>query len=189
MKQPRVDDLTVKDYQKLVENRLRASLKLPVKREWWALKEHPTLYSPRVDIAVGPFVYDASCITDQHDRAIVQCEKPIRTMLAYHKQNIKSLQWDTCTTSFEDLCYKNKSARCFLAIEIENGVNPKHLTGDILNAMALGRLGIVVPYTDDALKAFVRIRKCFWYLSATNNLDTKNLLILKKEQLVDTFIL
>ncbi len=185
----RTDELTVKEYQKLVETKLRTLLKLPVKREWWAMKEHPTLYSPRIDIAVGPFVYDASCITGQHDRAIAQWEKPIRTMLAYHKQNIKSLQWDTCATSFEDLCYKNKSARCFLAIEIENGVNPKHLTGDILNAMALGRLGIVIPYTHDALKAFGRIRKYIWFLSAATNLDTKNLLILKKEQLADSFTL
>lgn len=185
----RTDDLTVKEYQKLVIRKLRTALKLPVKKEWCAMKEHPTMYSPRVDIAVGPFVYDAGSIADQHDLAVAQWEKPIRTMLDYHKQNIKKLKWDTVPTSFDELCYKNKAARCFLAIEIENGVNPKYLTGDILNAMALGRLGVVVPFTYDTQKSFARIRKYIWYLSAATNLDTRNLLILDKQQLTDSFML
>ena len=185
----RTDELTVKEYQKLVEKKLRTLLKLPVKREWRAMKEQPSLYCPQVDIAVGPFVYDSSCITDQHDPVVRQWEKPIKAMLAYHKQNVESLQWEDCQTSFEDLCYKNKTARCFLAIEIENGVNPKHLIGDALNAIALGRLGIVVAYTPDTLRAFGRIRKYLWFLSTATNFDTTNLLILNREQLANSFML
>lgn len=185
----RTDKLTVKEYQKLVAKKLQTLLKLPVKREWRAMKEQRSLYCPRVDIAVGPFVYDGSCITDQHDCVVRQWEKPIKAMLAYHKQNMKSLQWDTCQTSFEDLCYKNKTARCFLAIEIENGVKPKYLIGDALNAIVLGRLGIVVAYTPDTLRAFGRIRKYLFYLSTATNFNTTNLLILNREQLADSFML
>jgi hypothetical protein len=185
----RTDGLTVKEYQKLVAKRLQTLLKLPVEREWPAMKEQRSVYSPLVDIAVGPFAYDSSCITDQHDSVVRQWEKPIKTMLAYHKQNMKSLHWDTCQTSFKDLCYKNKVARCSLAIEIENGVNPKHLIGDVLNAIVLGRLGIVVAYTPDTLRAFGRIRKYLFYFSIATNFDTTNLLILNREQLANSFML
>ena len=185
----RTDELTVKEYQKLVQKKLQTLLKLPVKREWRAMKEQSALYCPRVDIAVGPFVYDSSCINDQHDCAVKQWEKPIKAMLAYHKQNVESLNWEICRTSFEDLCYKNKTARCFLAIEIENGVNPKHLIGDDLNAIALGRLGIVVAYTPDTLRAFGRIRIYLWFLRSATSFDTMNLLILNREQLANSFML
>lgn len=185
----RTDGLTVKEYQKLVAKKLQSLLKMPVKREWRAMREQPSLYCPRVDIAVGPFVYDSSCITDQHDCAVKQWEEPIKAMLAYHKQNVQSLHWEICQTSFEDLCYKNKTARCFMAIEIENGVNPKHLIGDALNAIALGRLGIVVAYTADTLRAFGRIRKYLWFLSSATNFGTTNLLILNREQLDNSFII
>jgi len=185
----RTDELTVKEYQKLIEKKLRTLLKLPVKREWRAMKEQRSLYCPRVDIAVGPFVYDNNCITDQHDYVVRQWEKPIKAMLAYHKQNVGSLSWENCQTSFEDLCYKNKTARCFLAIEIENRVNRKHLIGAAVNAIALGRIGIIVAYTPDKLKACVKIRRYLWFLSNATNLGTSNLLILNREQLANSFMI
>lgn len=185
----KIDELTTKEYQKLLAENLHTLLGLPVETEWRAMKEQPSLYCPRVDIAVGPFVYNDTCITDQHDCVVRQWEKPIKAMLDYHKQNVESLSWENCHTSFEDLCYKNKTARCFLAIEIENRVNRKHLIGAAVNAIALGRLGIVVAYTPDKLKAFVRIRRYLWFLSRATNFDTTNLLILNREQLANSFIL
>ena len=108
-------------------------------------------------------------------------------MLDYHRQNVESLSWENCQTSFDGLCYKNKTARCFLAIEIEDKVSRKHLIGSAINAMALGRLGIVVACTSDKLKTFVRQRRYLWFLSRATNLDTDNLLILNREQFVNSF--
>jgi len=185
----KTDELTTKKYQKLLAGKLRTLLGLPVETEWRAMKEQLSLYCPYVDIAVGPFVYDNSCITDQHDRVVKQWKKPIEAMLDYHKRNVENLSWEDCQTSFEDLCYKNKTARCFMAIEIENKVSRKHLIGGAVNAIALGRLGIVVAYTPDKLEALVKIRRYLWFLSRATNFDTTNLLILNREQLANSFML
>jgi hypothetical protein len=184
-----IEGLTNKEYQNRIAEDLHTSLELPVETEWRAMKKQPDLYCPRVDIAVGPFVYDSKCIPDQHDRLVKKWERPIKAMLDYHKQNLKKLSWDNCQTSFEDLCYKNKSARCLLAIEIEDKVNRKHLIGAAVNAIALGRLGIVIACSNDKLNAFVRIRRYLWFMSRATNFDTANFLILNREQLVDSFAL
>jgi len=182
-----INDLTHRECQKLVADELKTLLRLPVKIEWRAMQEQKSLYCPRVDIAVGPFVYDNSCIPDKHDYLVRQWKIPIQAMLDYHRQNVQSLSWENCQTSFDGLCYKNKTARCFLAIEIEDTGSRKHLIGTAINAMALGRLGIVVACTPDKLKTFVRQRRYLWFLSQATNLDTDNLLILNREQFVNSF--
>jgi hypothetical protein len=183
------DELTNKKYQELIAKQLSGLLTLPVEKEWRAMKEQRSLYCPRVDVAVGPFVYDSSCITDQHDTLVKKWEKPIKTMLDYHKKNVESISWENCQTSFEDLCFKNKAARCFMAIEIEDEVSRKHLIGGAINAAALGRIGIVIACTPDKLKAFIRIRRYLWFLSRATNYDTLNLLILDKDQFITSFAL
>ncbi len=182
-----INEITNREYQILVSDKLRNLLGLPVQVEWRAMQEQKSLYCPRIDIAVGPFVYDNSCIPDDHDKLVSQWERPIQTMLNYHKQNVENLSFEICRTSINDSCYKNKTARCFLAIEIENKVSRKHLIGSAINAMALGRLGIVLACTPEKLKAFIRQRRYLWYLSPAISLDTDNLLILNKEQFVNSF--
>ena len=180
-------ELTNREYQKLVAGKIQDSLGLPVETEWRAMKEQRSLYCPRIDIAVGPYVYDDTCITDQHDMLIKQYKDQIKAMLDCHKQNMGNLNWEICRTSFEELCYKNKTARCFIAIEIEDTGSRKHLIGDAVNAIALGRIGIVVACTHDKMKAFTKIRRYLWFLSRATNLDTTNLLILDKKQFLNVF--
>jgi hypothetical protein len=182
-----LDELTHNEYKKLVADKLQDSLGLPVETEWRAMKEQRSLYCPRVDIAVGPYVYDNTCITDKHDSLIRCWEAPIKAMLDYHKQNMGSLSWEICRTSFKELCYKNKAARCFMAIEIEDTGSRKHLIGDAVIAITLGRLGIVVTCMHGKLKALVKIRRYLWFLSRATNLDTRNLLILTREQFFNAF--
>lgn len=105
----------------------------------------------------------------------------------YHKQNVETLSWEVCRTSFGDICYKNKTARCFLAIEIEDKVSRKHLIGAAMNATALGRVGIVVACTHEKLKAFIKLRRYLWFLSRATNFSTDNLIILNKDQFLDSF--
>ncbi len=176
-------ELTHKEYQKFIANKLESLLKLPVQIEWRSMQEQKSLYCPRVDIAVGPFVYDNSRIPDEHNKLVKQWEVRIQAMLDCHRHNVRSLSWDTCPTSFEELCFKNIAARCFLAIEIEDTGSRKHLIGTALNAMALGRVAIVVVSKRDKLKAFVRLRRYLWFLSQAININTDNLLFISRDQL------
>ena len=154
-----MNELTHKEYQKLIADKIHVYLGLPVETEWRAMKKQPSLYCPRVDVAVGPYVDDDTCITDQHDLLIKQWKICIKAMLDCHKRNMENLSWEICRTSFKKLCYKNKTARCFMAIEIEETGNRKHLIGDIINTLALGRLGVVVTCSNDRLRAFIKIRR------------------------------
>jgi hypothetical protein len=174
-----------KEYQLKIARRLRALLKEEVKTEWLAMQEQPTLYAPQIDIAVGPFVYDDSCIPEKHDPLVRKWKGLINDMLTCHKQNVEYLHWENCQTTLHNVCFKNKTARCLMAIEIENQVSRKHLIGGITNASILGRVGILVAFNQDKLIASARIRQYLWFMSRAGGLDTTNLLILTKEQLAD----
>jgi hypothetical protein len=175
------------DYQQQTAKKLQESIQLPVQTEWRAMQQQRSLYCPCVDIAIGPFVYDGSCIPEKHDTQIKRLEKPIQAMLNFHIQNVQKLSFEVCDTSFDDLCYKNKSARCLMAIEIEDQVGRKHLIGTAINVIALGRLGIIIACSKDKLNASIRIRRYLWFLSNATELNTKSLLVLTKEQFTDSF--
>ncbi len=181
-----MSDLTHKEYQKLVAKELTGLSTLPVQLEWRSMQQQRSLYCPTVDIAVGPFVYDGTCIPSEHDSLARQWQKQIQAMLDYYEQNVEKLSWENCSTSVDDVCYKNKTARCFIAIEVEDTGGRKQLIGTALNAMALGHLAIVVTSSPGKLKAFIKLRRYLWFLSKATNLNTDNLLILTREQLVDS---
>ncbi|WP_339218583.1 hypothetical protein [Paenibacillus sp. FSL W7-1332] len=44
-----------------------------------------------------------------------------------------------------------------MAIEIEHLVSRKHLMGGAINASALGRFGVVIPWSEEKLRAFIKI--------------------------------
>lgn len=79
----------------------------------------------------------------------------------------------------------NRNARCFIAIEIENENSRKHLMGSIVNAGALGRIGLLVAWSDEALTVATRMREYFDFLQSvgkrTFNMD--NVLVLTSGQL------
>jgi hypothetical protein len=178
--------MTHREYQRFIARKIRTTYGLPVKTEWRSMKEQPGLYCPTIDIAVGSFVYDATCIPGKHDQEIKQLEKPIKTMLDHHNKNVqRGPIFEAYQMSFQELCSKNKTARCLLAIEVEDTSNRKHLMGAIFNAIALGRVGIVVASTPDNVTAFTRIRHYIWFLQNATDLYTTNLLILDREQLAN----
>ena len=92
-------ELTHKEYQKFIANKLESLLKLPIQIEWRSMQEQKSLYCPTIDIAVGPFVYDNRCIPDEHNELVKQLEVPIQAMLDFHSHNVRSLSWDTCCKS------------------------------------------------------------------------------------------
>lgn len=180
--------MELKEYQKLLAEELqRIYPETPIQVEWSAIRGDRSLYCPRIDIAVGPFATDDSYI-NEYNTMFTKSTHFITNMLDYHRINVKQLGFENFNTSTDSLFYKNQNARCFLAIEIENKVSRKHLIGGAVNAAALGRIGIVVAWTPEKLRAFVKLRRYLNFLGSVgkNTFDTTNLLILDSDQLLQS---
>ena len=117
--------MTAKQYQDLMLPKLRGRLDgLEVINEWSAFRGVYGQYSPRVDIAVGPF----STITDQtlineYNRILKQEELImfLRKVFDFHLINTQQSLLETEKIyHINSKIRKNKNARCFMAIEIEN---------------------------------------------------------------------
>ncbi len=115
------------DYQRAVALLLRRHFG-DVRLEWSissdatdALARDPTIYAPRVDVAVGPFN-----VSHGFDPTIREDLLP-RSLLELFDQRPS-----------------NPNPRCLLAIEVCFSGSSKHIMGDMLNAGALGLFGLVV---------------------------------------------
>jgi hypothetical protein len=160
-----------------------------VQMEWSSMKDEHNLsiYSPRIDVAVGPFatqerfghIYD-----EMLDR--IQVQNFIRDLVNYNRINLEAFgDGFVRPVEYDEVIYMNHNARCFMAIEIENFVSRKHLMGGAINASALGRFGIVIPWSDEKLRAFVKLIRYLHYLryAEKNTFNTSNLFIITKEQM------
>jgi hypothetical protein len=179
--------MTVQEYQQTLSERLaRFYSEVRVQTEWAAMTDEVGMYSPRLDVAVGPFATHTTCV-EQYNQLMDDSRPFICRMVSLHCENIAMYNGSAGDVSFEQLKYKNTNARCFLAIEIENKVSRKHLMGGAINAAALGRIGLAVAYKPDKLKAFIKLRAYLNFLASVgkNTFDTSNLLILSAEQLLE----
>jgi hypothetical protein len=150
------------------------------------------IYSPRVDVAVGPFATQGGQkFANEYDNLVGSSKGFIYRMIQCHLKHIGSQEGDTPTQVFERLREANPGARCFMAIEIEKEVSKnreastKHIMRDAINATALGRIGIAVGWSDRILAKFIRVRR-YLLLLASNKIiifNTANLLILHREEL------
>ncbi len=183
--------MSTKDFQKRIHNQLQMKLSenCEVKNEWVAFHGFRNHYSPRVDIAVGPFSliagdnkieeYDTLLLIDNFNTFI-------RQAYDFHIQNIGNEYLNEIDIpDYQQLIHVNSNARCFLAIEIENNNSKKHILGSIVNAASLGRVGIGVAYNDRTLRTFIRLLNYLGFLKRVgkNTYDTTNFLILTKDQI------
>src|SRR5439155_18060309 len=128
-----------------------------VTSEWRALATEPGLYSPRVDIAVGPFAVerrqeeDYDALAQQHRAFLVQLHSSF-------SENVRSRRIDDVVSDIEDVCNLNRNARCFLAVEVEGSGSRKHTMGGAINAAALGRVGISVACSCAELNKLLKMR-------------------------------
>lgn len=178
-------------YQKLLADNLRVVFpESEVKVEWTAMRSEEGLYSPRLDIAIGPFATEHRRCTAEYDKLLGGHQALIRNLYNFHMQNLAIYGNAECSTSFKDACEKNRNARCFLAIEIENAVSRKHLMGGAINAAALGRIGIAVGWAQDKVQALVKLRNYLLFLASVgkNTFDPINLLILGRSQVMSAVI-
>lgn len=184
--------MATKEYQNIIHSLIQTKLEgLEVKNEWAAFSGYLNHYSPRVDIAVGPFsMEDGQNQTHVYNQLVVteNINFFIKKLYQIHIENIgPEVNNEITIPSFEDLIYKNQNARCFLAIEIENENSKKHIMGSLINAASLGRIGIGVAYTVKTMRTFIRIMNYLGYLRKVkkNTYDTTNFLIVSKNQIHD----
>jgi len=164
-----------------------------VETEWRAISTIKGLYSPRLDIAVGPFSVERHHTQGgTYDRLMDRSRVFFERLISFHQLNVENhrtrdpqIDKPYMIPDFRELKEFNWNARCLLAVEIENQVTRKHLLGGVVNAAALGRVGIVVGWTDDKVTALVRLQSYWEFLASVekNTFRTRNLLILRREQL------
>ena len=181
--------MTAKVYQNLAIPLLKKKLaNLEVVDEWIAFRGMNDQYSPRVDIAVGPFSTTSGKNKIDSYNQILEINRIngfLKKAYEFHLENIQSkLKKGEKIYHFNTLVHKNQNARCFLAIEIENTSTRKHIMGSMVNAASLGRIGIGIAYNETAKKTFIRILNYMAFLKriGKNTYDTTNFMILTKDQ-------
>lgn len=174
-----------KEYQIILKRKLEG-IYPEVKTEWSSMKGERDVYSPRVDLAVGPFATDGRYV-EEYDNLLGESRPFIESLIAKHNENLTAFNPEPEDSYFEQLLSFNGNARCLLCIEIENETSRKHIIGGLVNASALGRVGILIPWTPQQLKAFLKLRNYLKFLrkAGKNTFKTDNVLILTKDQLDD----
>ena len=154
-----------------------------IEPEWRALDANNELYAPRIDVAVGPFAIERREMTS-YDRLMSRSRGFIESLINTHSENVIGARDFWGVPSFQSLKKSNRNSRCLLAIEIENEVSRKHLMGGAINAAALGRIGIVIGWTEEKFRALIKLRSYLNFLAQVekNTFNTSNLLIFKKDQ-------
>jgi hypothetical protein len=129
------------------------------------------LYCPRVDYAIGPFNIDA-CIINNNRSINEACEKHGELL-----QRFKSV-----SDKADRILETNRNPRCFLAIELEDQTSRKHRLGSLINASAIGKIGIIVASNDSVFSSFVKIRNYLDFLLDVwkTRYAPKNVLILRE---------
>jgi len=165
-----------------------------VKIQWSAFSGHGRrTYSPKVDIAVGPFAVERG-YENEYDLMVDSFRRLVDTWIDMFRRNWQSVigdrYWSVSPYSpsgYRDFIEQsaNRNARCFIAIEVENKNSTKHLLGSIINAGALGRVGILVAWREEVLRAAIRIREYFNFLQEAKKrtFNMSDVIVLSRNQL------
>jgi hypothetical protein len=161
---------------------------IPIETEWRAFDEKEIIkrYSPRVDLAIGPFSCTGGKSLAEEYQDYYEISRGLIDKFGFwHERN--------CDTHNLELpkphAIEGRNARCFLAIEIERSGSRKHRLGDILNAAALGCMGIIIAWDESIARSFMRILKYFNFLSEVrkSNINADNLFVVTREQALSVF--
>ncbi len=164
---------------------------IEIDKEWVPFDRlpHPTISSPIIDIAVGPFAKGDTRYDIEYNnliRNVAIWELLSRAEMA-HMENLRLYNIPAIFDNFRNGEFTNENARCFMAVEIEGRKDRKVVLADIINTSAMGRIGIIVAKSDEVLKIFVRLLNYLLFLQSVGKptFITKNVLILKREQYED----
>ena len=156
---------------------------LPVKPEWRS-EIGRGRYSPRVDIAVGPFAVDGIRLGAEFSRLVTAHRPFLLALHSSHETNVRELDGAEEVPGLSASSERNPNARCLLAVEIERSGSRKHMLGGAVNAAALGRLGVMVACSAKRLRALLTIRRYLLFLLSVgkSSFETANLLIVTDDQ-------
>lgn len=93
---------------------------IPIEREWMTMRGELARYSPRLDIAVGPFATGTLRYGEKFDEIFASHQKFIQLLYDVHLENLKQFAEAVEIDQLENIARRNYNARCFLAIEIEH---------------------------------------------------------------------
>lgn len=181
--------MTACEYQVSLLPRCRRKFRrLEVTSEWPAFSGIMHQYSPRVDIAIGPYnIGPGPNLMTAYDRLLrtLQIRNFVTAAFEIHQENLNVHTYGEIQhPTIDQLLRLNRNSRCLFAIEIENTNSKKHMMGSIINAASLGRIGIGVAYCDAALRTFLRILNYLAFLKSVgkNTYNTNNFLVLSSTQ-------
>jgi hypothetical protein len=157
-----------------------------IESQWVAFRgEAAKKYSPKVDLAVGPFAYGVGRFIEDYDRMVRNSRVFLNSLLSLFRQNSNDFpSVDDIPPQCQGFDQVNSNARCLMAIEIEKSGGRKHRLGDIVNACSLGRVGLIIAWDDGVLKSFLRIVGYFAFLRGVDkpSYETRNLIVVSKNQ-------
>lgn len=175
--------MTEREYQSEIQG-LLGHIYDEVEIQWHPFRgEGRAIYSPAIDIAVGPFAINER-LEEEYTRLLHGSRMFVDRLIDAHNGNVRDHDGQVV---FDELLHFNENARCLIAIEIEKSGSKKHCIGDLVNASALGRIGLLIAWSQDMLRTFLRQRVYLAYLAGVgkNTFKTTNALVLTKEQLYD----
>jgi hypothetical protein len=152
-----------------------------VETQWYPFRgEERNMYWPVVDIAVGPFAMQER-LGRRYTKLMLGTRALIERLIALHNGNVQGLGE---RMDFQSLLGFNENARCLFCIEIEESGSRKHCLGNLVNASALGRIGLLVARNQKTLDIFVRERAYLKFLDdvGKNTFRTANALIVTEGQ-------
>lgn len=134
-----------------------------VKAEWQivrdatdVLSERDLHYCPCLDYAIGPFNIDGYV-----DNNKIRIQEEYRN----NQHIFERLQ------SIDRRIIQNDNPRCLVAIELERSTGPKHRMGSIINASAMGKVGVVIGLGPSAHRSLIRIREFLGILKGIGKID------------------
>lgn len=155
----------------------------------------PNIYSPVPDVVVGPFSDSTNEIDNErcqatYDSMAERSREMILQLKERFDENLREHPGiDLDTSKLQPRYFKrpdcsNPNSRCFVAVEIENATGSKHLLGSAINAIALGRIALLVGFNSKKTLEFLR---ALGYLSFANDAGkikfvVRNAFVLSKPQ-------
>jgi len=127
---------------------LKDKINKPLIRKQKCMRLERGLYSPCLDVAVGPYAfpgYRFAIWDDDRYEDLLDVQ-----VIKRFVQRLKGIGHvlPQFNASF------NQNPRCLFAIEIENYNNYKHMLGSITNCSIMGKIGIYIDYNSERLQNF-----------------------------------
>ena len=134
-------------------------------------------YAPRLDFAIRPFNTNARTNHEMRQQIVETGIRNLEFIEALHASS------DIPTRNLG----RNPNPRCFLAIELERETSRKDRLGGIINASAMGIVGIVVGADEDVYRSLVRLRGYLDYLPDVGKAPAspQNILIMTRQSFLD----